>query len=55
LEGIKVRVAVKKKSLEGIKVGDKNIEVNILQFAYDTLFLREARIQNIRVFHLRLD
>ena len=44
-----VRVAAKKKLLEGIKVGEKNIEVNMLQFADDTLFLSEAKTQNILV------
>ena len=44
-----VRVAAKKKLLEGIKVGEKNIEVNMLQFTNDTLFLSEAKTQNIMV------
>ena len=42
-----MRVATKKKLLEGIKVGEKNIEVNMLQFADDTLFLSEAKTQNM--------
>jgi len=33
--------------LKGIKVGTKEIEVNMLQYANDTLFLCEANTQNI--------
>jgi len=42
-----VRQAVKKKLFQGIKVGTKEIEVNMLQYVDDTLFLCEANTQNI--------
>jgi len=42
-----VRQVVKKKLLKRIKVWTKEIEVNMLQYADDTLFLCEANTQNI--------
>jgi len=34
-----VRQATRKNLFSGIKVGDKNVEVNLLQFVDDTLFM----------------
>jgi len=44
-----VRQVVKKKFLEGIKVGAKEIEVNMLKFEYGTIFSCEENIQNILI------
>ena len=41
-----VRQAVKKKLYYGVHVGSKAINVGLLQFADDTLFMCEAKIQN---------
>ena len=43
-----VKQATRKNLLSGIKIGDKNVEVDLLQFADDTLFLCEPNVQNIR-------
>lgn len=42
-----VRQAVKNKLLEGVKVGINEVEINILQFAEDTLFVCNAKYQNV--------
>jgi len=46
LSGI-VRQVVDKNLLKVIKVGKKEVDVNILQFADDTLFFYQAETQNI--------
>jgi len=38
-----VKQATKKKNVRRVKVGAKEIEVSMLQFANDTLFLCEAK------------
>jgi len=43
-----VNQATRKNLLSGIKVGDKKVEVNLLQFADDTLFVCEPNMQNIK-------
>jgi len=43
-----VKQATRKNLLSGIKIGDNNVEVDLLQFADDALFLCEANVQNIR-------
>jgi len=43
-----VNQATRKNFLSGIKVGDKKVEVNLLQFAADTLFVCEPNVQNIK-------
>jgi len=42
-----VKQATRKNLFSEIKVGDKNVDVNLLQFAYDTLFVYESNVQNI--------
>jgi len=42
-----VKQATRKKLLSGIKVGGKEVEINLLQFADDTLFVCESKVQNI--------
>jgi len=42
-----VKQATRKNLLSGIKVWDKKVEVNLLQFADDTLFVCESNVQNI--------
>jgi len=44
-----VRQVNKKELLEGIVVGKNNVEVGLLQFVDDTLFLCQARYQDIVV------
>ena len=44
-----VNQATKRNLFSGIKIGDKNVEVNLLQFADDTLFVCESSMQNIFV------
>jgi len=39
--------ATRKNLLSGFKVGGKKVEVNLLQFADDTLFVCEPNVQNI--------
>ena len=41
-----VKQAVKKNLYYGVHVGSKTINVGLLQFADDTLFMCEAKIQN---------
>jgi len=43
-----VNQATRKNLLSGIKVGDKKVKVNLLQFADDTLFVCEPNVQNIK-------
>jgi len=42
-----VKQATTKNLYSGIKVGEKKVEVNLLQFADDTLFVCESKVQNI--------
>ena len=42
-----VKQATRKNLFSGLKVGDKKMEVNLLQFADDTLFVCESNVQNI--------
>jgi len=42
-----VKQATRKHLFSGIKVGDKKVDVNLLQFVDDTLFLYESNVQNI--------
>jgi len=42
-----VKQATRKNLFSGIKVGEKKVEVNLLQFANDTLFVCESKVQNI--------
>ena len=42
-----VKQATRKNLFSGLKVGDKKVEVNLLQFADDTLFVCESNVQNI--------
>jgi len=42
-----VKQATRKNLLSGVKIGDKKVEVNLLQFADDTLFVCESNVQNI--------
>jgi len=48
-----VNQATRKELFSGLKVGAKKVEVNILQFADDTLIMCDSNIQNIRVVMLR--
>jgi len=43
-----VKQATRKKLFTGLKVGHKKVDVNLLQFADDTLFVCESNIQNIK-------
>ena len=45
-----VNQATRKEVLFGLKVGANNVEVKLLQFVNDTLFLCDSNIQNIRTF-----
>jgi len=49
LEGLAkmVRKTTKKKMLDAVKIGKNEIEVNILHFTDDTLFVYEAKYQNV--------
>ena len=42
-----VKEATRKNLLSGIKVGGKKVDVYLLQFADDTLFVCESKVQNI--------
>ncbi|XP_068485032.1 uncharacterized protein [Phaseolus vulgaris] len=42
-----VKQVTRKNLFSGLKVGDKKVEVNLLQFADDTLFICESNVQNI--------
>jgi len=42
-----VKQATRKNLFSGIKVEDKKVEVNLLQFVDDTLFVCESKVQNI--------
>jgi len=42
-----VKQATRKNLFSGIKVGDKKVDVNLLQFADDTLFVYESYVQNM--------
>jgi len=42
-----VKQATRKNLFSGINVGDKKVDVNLLQFADDTLFVCESNVQNI--------
>jgi len=42
-----VKQATRKNLFKGLKVRDKKVEVNLLQFADDTLFVCESNVQNI--------
>jgi len=44
-----VRQAENKNMLHGVKVGQKEININMLQFAYDTLFICKPPFENILV------
>ena len=55
-----VKQATRKNMFSGIKVGGKKVEMNLLQFTNDTLFVYESKVQNImcikailRCFELR--
>jgi len=42
-----VKQVTRKNLFSGLKIGDKKVEVNLLQFADDTLFVCESNVQNI--------
>ena len=44
-----VRMTTRKQLLQGVKVGERDILVNMLQFVDDTLFLSQANTQNIMI------
>jgi len=42
-----VRQVTKLHVLQGVKVGSNDIEINLLQFSDDTLFICENTVQNV--------
>jgi len=50
-----VRKAIEKELLESLEIGDKLKKVNMLQYAYDTLFLCKENIQNVFVIKVILN
>lgn len=49
-----MREAMERNMLQGFLVGREKVEINILQYADDTIFFGVASMENVRVFKVLL-